>query len=339
MSLPIQQNISLANETTMKVGGPAEYFVVVESEAELVEAVKWAEAEGLSVTILGGGSNVLVSDSGLKGLVIKNCIGGFVAEESEDVVSLTVGAGEVLDDVVERTVAVGWWGLENLSHIPGSVGAVPIQNVGAYGVEAKDVVTSVRVYDMAEKSFQDFSVADCQFGYRDSVFKREEGKSLIVTAVTFSLLKTPRPQLTYRDLAQAFPEGTEDQLAIREAVITIRNQKFPDWHTVGTAGSFFKNPVVSADKAAELTVSYPELPQFPSGDGRVKLALGYILDKICHLKGVNDGPVGTYAGQALVLVNNGGATTQMIYDFAQKISSEVESKTGITIEWEVTKLG
>lgn len=333
----IQEREQLAPHTTLKVGGEAEYFAVVHSEAELVEAITWAKEKDVSVTVLGGGSNILVSETGVSGLVIKNCISGFDSVVNDDVVLVTAGAGEVFDEVVAKTVDAGWWGLENLSHIPGSVGATPVQNVGAYGVEIKDLVISVRVYDTETAEFKTLTADACQFGYRDSLFKKPEGKKYIICSVTFSLSMMPQPRLAYRDLAEYFTDKTPTVSEVREAVILIRSKKFPNWHVVGTAGSFFKNPTVPKDIFDQLAGKYEGLPGFPVGGNMIKIPLAWILDQVLKLKGVRDGVVGTYEGQALVLVNYGDATATDIIQFAQHIVNQVKKETGIEVEWEVTR--
>lgn len=331
-----KENEQLATHTTLQVGGPAEYFTTVTTEEELVEACRYAHERSVPVKILGGGSNVLVPDAGVSGLVIQNHITGFESDIVGDTVTLTVGAGEVFDEVVAQTVRSGWWGLENLSHIPGLVGATPVQNVGAYGVEVKDLIKRVRVFDRTREQFAELAPEDCQFAYRDSIFKRPAGATLVITAVTFTLSTQPRPQLTYRDLQERFADATPSVPEIREAVIAIRAKKFPDWHRVGTAGSFFKNPVVSSEQFAKLQAEYPELPGFATDRG-VKVPLGWILDKVLQYKGVREGAVGTYQGQALVIVNHGGATATEITEFAKQIANDVKASIGIEIEWEVTR--
>jgi len=338
MDCTVQKAVALAPLTTLQVGGTAETYVRVTDEQTLVAAVQYASDNQLPITILGGGSNVLIPDAGVSGLVIHNAMTEYSVEISDDEVLVTAGAGETLDAVIEKTVAEGWWGLENLSHIPGSVGATPVQNVGAYGVEVADVIASVRVYDVLTNTFLTFSVADCAFGYRDSLFKQTDGKRYIVTAVTYRLSKTAAPKLEYRDLTTAFPDGCTDQAAIRSAVIAIRAKKFPDWNTVGTAGSFFKNPVIPKSQYAALCTTYPELPAFPVSDTAVKVPLGYILDKILGYKGKGTDTVGTYAGQALVLINKGGATAADIVAFADEITTTVAEQLAIDIEWEVTQI-
>lgn len=335
--MEILKSISLAEYTTLQIGGTAEYFCVVKNESELEEAVAYANEHNLKIHVLGGGSNLLVNDDGVSGLVIKNEIIGFESVEKGDLISLTVGAGCLLDETVSKTVTHGWWGMENLSHIPGTVGATPVQNVGAYGVEVRDIIESVRVYSTADNSFKELSAEECQFGYRDSVFKKEEGKNYIVTAVTYKLSLVPKPVVSYKDLKERFTTDSHDQNAIREAVIEIRSHKFPNWHEVGTAGSFFKNPVIDKEHYKELLTRYPDLPSYPVSEDKVKLPLAYVLDKICNLKGIAKGNVGSYEGQALVLVNHGGATAIEVKEFVSMVVGEVKEKIGVDIEWEVTR--
>lgn len=332
----VKENISLAPYTTLKVGGPAEAFVVVNLEEELSGL---ASEQGRNIFVIGGGSNLLINDDGVKGLVIKNDIKGITSAVNKDQVLVTVGAGEVWDDFVALTVKEGWWGLENLSAIPGSVGATPIQNVGAYGVEVASLIKSVRVFDVKQNQFREFTNQECIFGYRDSFFKTPAGKMMIVTSVTFNLSLTPSPKLHYKDLANYF-SGVDlynvSQTEIREAVIKIRAGKFPDWKQIGTAGSFFKNPIIGEAHYESLLLEYPGLPGYPEKDGKIKVSLGWILDNVCGLKGYKEGNVGLYEKQALVLVNFGGATAKEIKNFADKIRAEVFQKTKIEIEMEVS---
>lgn len=332
-------NIPLAPRTTLRVGGDAQVLVDVASEAALDDAVGYAQEHALPLTVLGGGSNVLVSDGGVEGLVVAIGIKGISAEVNGGEVLLTAAAGEVLDDVVAYTVEHGYWGLENLSHIPGSVGAVPVQNVGAYGVEVKDLIDTVRVYNTLDRKYEVLSNEECSFGYRDSLFKKEVGKHYIVSAVTFRLTTKSRPRLEYKDLRNKFADTVPTQQEIRQAVIDIRSMKFPDWQRVGTAGSFFKNPIVSKEKFEELSAQYPELPGFPSNEDAVKIPLGWILDKILQLKGGGTPHVGQYEGQALVLINKGEATAQEIVAHAEDVIKKVLDATGIEVEYEVTKIG
>ena len=251
-------------------------------------------------------------------------------------VYVTVGAGVVLDEFVETLVAQGLWGLENLSGIPGTVGGVPVQNVGAYGVEAKDIIVAVEVYDPISDSVEALSNPECAFTYRDSYFKRE-GKHLIITAVTFRVSRIATPKLAYKDLAARFSEEAAPSLQdVRDAVLLIRSKKFPDWRVVGTAGSFFKNPIIPAEEYEKLRATYPELPGFPTDDGRVKVSLGWILDHVCNLRGYTEESVGLYSEQALVLICAHGTSPNDVISFSEKIIARVYEATGITIEREVT---
>lgn len=339
-NLKIRQNISLAPLTTFRTGGMAECFVRVKGEGELEEACLEADRRSLLVAILGGGSNVLIADEGVKGLVIKNELTGIEYKEDEDDVYVTAGGGVVWDELVSETVVRGLWGLENLSAIPGTVGATPVQNVGAYGVEVSELIESVRAYNFKEKTFVEFKNNDCLFLYRDSFFKTDEGKNFFVTKVTFKLSKSAQPKLHYKDLQNYFSEkkAIPSLKEIRTAVIDIRSKKFPDLKNVGTAGSFFKNPIVTASVAEELLHKYPNLPVFPVNEVMSKISLGYLLDQVCGLRGYREDNVGLFDNQALVLVNYGGATTDEIKNFAQKISNIVFEKTKIKIKMEVKEI-
>lgn len=325
----IQENVLLKDFTTLKVGGPAACFAVVAH----------AKAQNQSVHIIGGGSNILVPEKGLSGLTIKNAILGYTETTEDTTVVIEVGAGESFDELVGQTVAKGYWGLENLSHIPGAVGASPVQNIGAYGVEVKDVITHVEVFNIETETFEILTNESCMFEYRDSIFKHPDGKKYIVVSVTFVLQTNPNPRITYRDLSDAFTDIPAPAITdIRNAVIAIRSQKFPDWTKVGTAGSFFKNPIIERETFEKLRQTIPDLPGFDVSETRVKIPLAWVLDHVCALKGVQQGNVGTYHDQALVLINNGNATEDEIVMFAKYVEQSVFEKTGITIEWEVTRM-
>lgn len=335
----IREQVPLAPHTTLGIGGPAEHFAVAKSEAEMSALASEARKRAWPLTILGGGSNALVADEGVKGLVIKNEIGGLGELMDGDDALLLAGAGVEFDRAVAYAAARGWWGLENLSAIPGSAGATPIQNVGAYGVEVAELIERVRILDSESGQARELSAAECRFGYRDSIFKSEEGKNWIVTQVAYRLSARPRPRLEYRDLRERFADSQTPALSdIRAAVIAIRAGKFPDWRELGTAGSFFKNPVIAAKKSEALLCRYPGLPLFPQADGRVKVSLGWILDKACDLRGYRRGWVGLYEKQALVLVQYGGATAAEVLDFAREVAVIVHEATGIAIEMEPARL-
>jgi UDP-N-acetylmuramate dehydrogenase len=328
--MKIDKNKSLKEFTTFRIGGPAQFFCAVTTESELEEAVAFAKAGGLEIFILGGGSNILMSDEGYKGLVIKMEIKG-ISFSGERVV---VKAGENWDEFVQKCVEQGLYGVENLSYIPGTVGAAPVQNIGAYGSEIKDTVDIVRAFDVKEGVFKDFSNTDCHFTYRDSLFKKEIGR-YIITSVTLVLKKEAHINIEYRDLKDYFGDKKPTLSEVRNAVIEIRKRKLPDVKDFGTAGSFFKNPIIKKEIADDLIAKHPGLPVYPYSHDSVKVSLGWILDKVCGFKGVGKGNVGTYKNQALVLINNGNASAKEIKEFAHEIEKEVFDKTKIKIEPEV----
>lgn len=338
--LNIQQNIPLAPYTTLGVGGRAEYFFEATTEAEVRSAVSWARENDCPITILGGGSNVLISDTGVKGLVLRICFSEITFRPIDaHEVEVTVGGGVIFDKFIEQLVEKKLWGLENLSAIPGTVGAVPVQNVGAYGVEVGEKIVSVSVYDVLTNTVQDISHAVCAFGYRDSLFKKAEGKRYIILNVTFLVSSEPKPQLAYKDMqTYLHTEVVTDIARIRKAICAIRAEKFPDYTVVGTAGSFFKNPIITHEESMRIRALYADVPCFPTEDGMVKISLGFVLDKVCALKGYHEGNVGLYENQALVLVCTNEATAEEILSFSEKIIEIVFQKTGIRIEREVTIL-
>lgn len=336
----IEENVLLKDHTTFHIGGLADYFTVVKTVDELLGSIRWAKDKKIPITIIAGGSNILVSDNGIRGLVIKIKIGGISFKEKKDGIEVIAGAGIVFDELVLQTVDKNLWGLENLSGIPGSVGATPIQNVGAYGVEIADHLEWVEVLDIETLKIEKLSSSACEFGYRDSIFKHEKGGKYVVLRVALLLSPKPRPILTYKDLGEVYTDTTTIKTVydIRKKVLEIRGRKFPDWNKTGTAGSFFKNPVITADHLGKLLQKYPDLPHFAVSGGHEKISLGWILDHVCNMRGYREGNVGTYENQALVFINYGNGTEKEISDLAKKISDEVKKKTNITTAWEVTKL-
>jgi len=339
-TVEITQNIPLAPYTTLGVGGRAEYFCEVATLAELRDVLSWAKTESHPITILAGGSNILVRDGGVRGLVIRPQFLGVTYTGEGNEVFATVGAGVLLDVFIQELVTKKIWGLENLSGIPGSVGAVPIQNVGAYGVEVKDTIVSVEVFDTETQTVRILQNTECQFAYRDSLFKHKEGKRYVVTAVTFKLSTVPFPHCTYTDLKTYFDTLSNPSIeAIRIAVLEIRSRKFPDVTRIGTAGSFFKNPMVTKEKFEELHKKYPALPAYTQGTNQVKVSLGWILDHVCQVRGYTEAGIGLYEQQALVLTCERGVSAYAIEIFSQDIINRVYQETGIVIEREVTVLG
>ena len=304
---------------------------------------------------------MLVSDDGVPGLVIKREMKGISVSDdvvNKEVVVVTASAGESWDNLVEYSVRNSLSGLENLSAIPGTVGAAPVQNIGAYGAEVSQNLFNVRALDVETMIIVDLSKADCNFGYRDSIFKHERDSATgepryIITAVSFKLSKNGDLHMDYKDVREYFTARgvSKPKLAdLRKAIIEIRAGKLPDWKEWGTAGSFFKNPSVTAVKFAELKAKYPDLPGFPEVDSsgnttsNVKVSLGWILDKVCDARGltvdtVSGGKVGTYGNQALVIVAKSGATANEVKAFSQELIRRVKEKTGIVIETEVEWVG
>ena len=303
----------------------------IRSESDLVSALSDPRAASLPVVVLGGGSNVVLTGD-LDACVLLMEIPGYEITQDDANWHVTVGAGENWHALVCRTIADGMPGLENLALIPGTAGAAPIQNIGAYGVELRDRFASLRAFDRQTGHFVTLDLDACAFGYRDSLFKREGHDRYIVTAVTLRLPKAWQPVLTYGELARELDGAdTTDGARIRDAVIAIRSRKLPDPAQIGNAGSFLKNPVVEADQRDALLAEHPALVSYLQPDGRYKLAAGWLIDQ-CGFKGVDDGPVGVYGKQALVLVHHGGGTGAALLKLAERIADTVEARFGVRIE-------
>ncbi len=307
----------------------------IRSESDLVSALSDPRAAGLPVIVLGGGSNVVLTGD-LDACVLLMEIPGYeIAEETDDVGTswlVTAGAGENWHALVGRTVADGMPGLENLALIPGTAGAAPIQNIGAYGVELRERFARLRAYDRQTSQFVTLDLDDCAFGYRDSLFKHAGRDRYIITAVTLRLPKAWQPVLAYGELARELDgQATPNATQIRNAVIAIRSRKLPDPAQIGNAGSFFKNPVVDTAQRDALLKQHPTLVSYAQPDGRYKLAAGWLIDQ-CGFKGVDDGPVGVYGKQALVLVHHGGGTGAALLKLAERIADTVEARFGVRIE-------
>lgn len=335
--MKIERNISLKDKTTFNVGGFANYYAEANSIADLEAAVAYAKALNAKIFILGGGSNILVSDHGFKGMVIKNNFKGIRFSEYPKTVDVTVAAGEIWDEAVEKTVEKGLAGLENLSLIPGTAGGAIVQNIGAYGSEIKDTVLSVEVFDTRTGEVRKMSREACRFDYRNSFFKSAEGRNYVIVSTTLCLQKNAFSKIIYKDLVDYFSkENIKNPTLreVREAVIEIRMSKLPDLKVFGTAGSFFKNPTVSSAYFEKLKKHYPDMPGFFLGY-MVKIPLAWIVDKICDLKGYRSGNAGIYEKQAIVLVNHGNAMQKDIDDVAEYIEKAVFEKTGIKVEREV----
>jgi len=330
----------ISDHLTFGIGGFVDHFFVVHSFEDLEEAINFSKNNRLPFFILGAGSNTVFSDDDFHGVVIKLEIKGFEILEDDKCSGdflVSAFAGEDWDDFVQKTVDLNLWGLENLSFIPGKVGASPVQNIGAYGVEVKDVIDSVLVLDTNSGEQKVFSNKDCQFAYRKSIFKSL--KNLVVLKVVYRLSSKEKPNLNYKDINDFFASKNISKPSlkeIREAIINIRKSKLPDYRVVGTAGSFWKNPVVSLEVFQSLKNKYPLIPYFDSGiSGFVKIPLAWILDKICNLKGFALGNVSLYERQPLVVIAKKGASFSNLKEFSLKVEEIVFKETGITIEREV----
>ncbi len=332
--MSIRENVPLRDLTTLRAGGAARYVIECNDEASVREALAFAQEKHLPFAVLGQGSNVLASDSGYEGVVLRMQIQGIVSEEEGDLVTLVAGSGVSWDALVTEAAQLGLWGIENLAGIPGTVGAAPVQNIGAYGAEIKETVAWVEVLNSKTGNIERIQNADCGFGYRDSRFKHEPW--LVILRVAFTLSKTASPRIGYSDLAACKERGEDlsSPAAIGEAVRKVRSKKFPDLSVSGTAGSFFKNPIVSSEKHAELAKRYGAVPSFPV-EGGVKIPLAFILDRVLGLKGFAEGNVSLFGNQPLVLVAEENATAEEIDLFATAIANKVHEETGIKIEREV----
>ena len=335
----LQENISLKPYNTFGIDVKARFFAEISDKQDLKELRKSTAFAEKKILVLGGGSNMLFTED-FDGLVIRISIPGITAEFSEVDVTVTAGAGVVWNDLVNYCIDEDLAGIENLTLIPGTVGASPIQNIGAYGVELKDVFESCEAFEIATGEFKQFSFTDCQFAYRDSVFKNELKGQYIITEVTFRLNTHKKINSQYGAIQALLVERNivkPDIADISAIVAEIRVGKLPDPSTIGNAGSFFKNPVIEKDEYEKIKLLFPEMISYPAGAGKMKLAAGWLIEQ-CGFKGMVDGHTGTWKNQALVLVNHGGATGKEVYSFSERIIDTVHSKFGVKLEREVNIL-
>ena len=329
--MTVRDNCSLADRNTFGMDVRADSLIDWASTDELKNALRDIVKP---ILMIGGGSNLLFMGD-FKGTVLHSTISSIdILGSTDDHVHVKVGAGIVWDDFVAWSVIHGFWGVENLSAIPGEVGASAVQNIGAYGVEAKDVIDTVQTICLADGSERDFSNQECNYAYRQSIFKNELKGQYAVAYVIFTLSKVPQPKLGYGALEQEVERLGGPTLAnIRQAVITIRESKLPDPKVLGNAGSFFMNPVISEQEFSVLKENYPDVPSYPAAGG-VKVPAGWLIEK-SGWKGRSLGPAAVYDKQALVLVNKGGATGADIKRLADTIIADVKQKFGITLSTEV----
>ncbi len=334
----VKENISLKQYNSFGIDVKARYFSAFTSTDELAELVAGSPvASGRPLLILGGGSNILFTKD-FDGLVLKNELKGIeLVKEDARYYYVKTYAGENWHQFVSYCIHNNYAGIENLSLIPGNVGASPMQNIGAYGTEIKDVFYSLDAYHLKENRIQVFSLNDCAFGYRDSVFKKQYKGQYIILSVTYLLRKQPVFNISYGAIEQELAKMQVKELSIKaisEAVIRIRSSKLPDPAQTGNAGSFFKNPVITKTKFDQLKQSFPAITGFALKDEKVKLAAGWLIEQ-CGWKGYRKGDAGCYEKQALVLVNYGQAAGQEILDISNDIIDSVLEKFGVILEKEV----
>jgi UDP-N-acetylmuramate dehydrogenase len=335
--IQLKKNQSLKPFNTFGIDVSAKYFATLSSLDDIHEILSDHHLKAEKKLILGGGSNLLFTGN-FDGLVLHNLLKGMeVLREDAHHVWLKVAAGEVWHSFVLFCVERRLAGVENLSLIPGFTGAAPMQNIGAYGVEVKETCEEVEALSMETGEKMIFRNADCEFGYRESVFKRQWKDRLIITSVTFRLNKIFKPRISYGDIRKTMEEMRTDEITIKavsDAVIRIRSSKLPDPAVIGNAGSFFKNPVVPKKKFNELVDRYPLMPNYPDSNNRVKIPAGWLIEQ-CGWKGKTIGEAGVHAKQALVLVNNGRASGADLLALAKEIQQSVREKLGIELESEV----
>ncbi|MEM6763674.1 MAG: UDP-N-acetylmuramate dehydrogenase [Bacteroidota bacterium] len=333
----LKENVSLKSLHTFHLAVSSKYLLEIDTEEILIEFLMDNVHSSLPLLVLGGGSNMLFTQD-YEGIILRNVIKGMrIVEETEDDVTLEVGGGENWHELVMYCIEKGWGGLENLTLIPGSVGAAPIQNIGAYGVEQKSCFISLTGIHLSTGQKRTFSAKECQFGYRDSFFKRAGKGKYMICRVVYKLSKRSIVNTSYGSIRDELESRKITQPGIKEVsmvVADIRRSKLPDPEKIGNSGSFFKNPVISQQFFGELQAKYPEIPNYPAGGDNVKLAAAWLIQS-CGWKGVRRGDAGVHNQQALVLVNHGNAKGKEIAQLAMDIQSSVKETFGILLEPEV----
>lgn len=334
-----KENVSLKDYSTMRVGGNAKYFDEANSETELVELIEWATRNKQNIIAIGGGSNIIWRDQGFDGLVILNRIMGHeIASVDNDDVVVKLASGEDWDEMVQWSVENKLSGIEQLSWIPGRVGATPVQNVGAYGKEIADTLLSIRAYDIQKKGFVDIPKSECKFGYRTSRFKTSDKGRFIISAITLKLSKKYATPPFYASLQSYLDENKITEYTpenIRRGVIAIRSKKLPDPDIVANNGSFFANPIIDNPKFEALKSKFSDIVSWPTDDNKVKLSAGWLIEKAGY-KDFHDHDTGmaTWSKQALVIINENAHSTNDVINFKNKIVDAVQQKYGITLEQE-----
>lgn len=338
-TLTIAENVSLRDYSTMRLGGTAAFATAISNRFELTEALAWAKQRDLPVLMIGGGSNIVWKDAGFAGLLLVNhFLRREVFEEDADNVYLTAGAGENWDDIVAHATSLGLSGIECLSFIPGTCGATPIQNVGAYGQEIAQTLVTIEAYDTQDEAYVTLRASDCGFGYRTSRFKTDDRGRFLITSVTLHLSRTVATPPFYKTLQKHFEDNgitSYTPQVIRDAVIAIRSGKLPDPRLVANNGSFFANPIIEEGSFVQVAADYEDPPHWPTSDGRIKLSAAWLIEQ-AGFKNYHDQATGmaTWPSQSLVLVNEHASSTSDLLAFRQKIVDKVQQKFGVKLEQE-----
>ena len=330
------KNYSLKAHNTFGIEAKCKRYLEFESDIEAFDVAEILRKSKLPYIIIGGGSNLLLTKD-FDGIVVRSGIKGHYFEEDYFCERMTCGSGETWDDMVSTSIEAGYYGMENLSLIPGDVGASAVQNIGAYGVEAKDLILCVWMVEIPTGKTWMLGNEECEYGYRQSRFKKDWKNRFLITRVTYGLSKTFRPQLDYGNIrAELERKGIKEPTAqqLRETIIDIRNAKLPDPKVEGNAGSFFMNPIVTKVRYEKLAAQYPDMPHYKVDSRHVKIPAGWMIDQ-CGWKGKSLGRAGVHSKQALVLVNRGGATGEEIVTLCEAIRKDVKEKFGIDIYPEV----
>lgn len=328
--MQIQENVSLKAFNTFGVDQQARYFASITSNTDLIQLSEFIDNQNIPLLILGGGSNLLLSQD-FEGLVAKIDLAGISFSTDKQQRIIHAAAGENWHQLVMQTIEYGWHGLENLALIPGSVGAAPMQNIGAYGIELYERFNSLSAYEIRTGKTREFNKTDCGFNYRDSVFKSRYSGQFIITEVRLKLPTQAEWRLDYAGIKSALGSKVPDSKKIADIVINLRQEKLPDPNKLGNAGSFFKNPLVDNATAKKLQHKYPEAPLYPAGKNQLKTSAAWLIES-CGLKGYREGDAGVSEQHALVLVNHGNAKGSHILAIAERVRDAVHEKFGIKLE-------
>ena len=334
----VEKNKNLKEYNTFGIDVNTKLYINIENTIDILESIKFIKNENITnIFVLGGGSNILFMGT-FNGLILHiNTRGITIISENDKEVYIKAEAGEKWNNLIQFCIEHNFWGLENLSMIPGKVGSSPVQNIGAYGTEVKDVIYELDAYDIFSGEKKIFKNKDCDFGYRRSIFKDKLRNKFIISSVTYKLSKIPKPNISYKGLGEELQKSGGDIYNINDifkSVCKIRNTKLPNPDIIGNAGSFFKNPLVSSSKLADILREFPDVVYFIQDDGKVKLAAAWLIEK-CGWKGKSWGNAAIYEKQPLVLINKGGASSQEIMNLANKIIEDVYSKFDVELEIEV----